>query len=132
MEIWIDNREDYIKKLRGSTTATAGFTGKSKLARSVGHAIGNALSEAALEREGTNRMSGKPRFEVDQDSLRVFYKPPKARKETEETYRLASKEELIESLKGTEPTTELELATYDPHIYDAAEDDERDHSRHRS
>lgn len=101
---------------------TAGFTGGSKLSRAVTSEMHDALEEATNERKGTERMTGKPVIAVADDDdgtkqLSVVYRAPKKKKDTSEIYEYVSKDELIESITGTEECTQLHLASFDPHIY---------------
>lgn len=116
LSIWINVRESYMNKLRGKVASNAGFTGKSKTARAVNRSCGDALLEANLERQGTNRMSATTRFDVsDTDTLTVTYKPDGSRSEITEVYQLLEKTALKTHVPQS--TTVLELATNDPHMY---------------
>jgi Zinc finger, C3HC4 type (RING finger) len=118
LSIWIDCREAYIETLKGTVAKNSGYKGTSKLARSVNREIGNALMQVQMETFGANRQMSKPTFVVtDGDVLTVSYKPQGKRKAIQEVYQLISKEDLLNDITGTEKTTTLDLAIYDPHIY---------------
>lgn len=120
LSLWIDTREAYLQKLRGKTQKGATMKGKSKLARTIKAAVGDALQEARMQDEGSKRVMSLSRTTyalTDGDVLTVTYKPKGARKPIQEVYQYAAKEELEEALKGGEPTSAMELATYDPQLF---------------
>ena len=115
LTMWIDTREAFLEKLRGHVSSKAGMKGKSKLARSVNNALGNAFVEAQLERQATELMSSKCVYNIDDDTLYVKYTP--LRKIVEHTYEYLDKKQLKHDLQGTEQVSILDLAMHDPHIY---------------
>ena len=119
LSMWIDCREAYLEKLRGKKSGNAAFAGTSKLARSVNREIGDALIEAQMITQGTDRMGAKKiTYSItDGDVFQVTYTPRKKRKSITETYQFVSKDVLISDMDGTEKTTVFDVSVYEPHLY---------------
>lgn len=98
-----------------TVSQSAGMVGGSKLARAAATEMSDALEQAAMERRGAERMSSKPTFNVDGTEMIVTYRPK--RKDVTEVYDFVSKEQLIKDVSGTDECLEIDLATYEPHIY---------------
>lgn len=116
LSAWIDVRDAYLERLRGKSSKTAGYVDRSRLARSIASTFGDALQQAVVEREGTERMAREYALErVGDDELVVRYKrTPRSKTLERESYEYFDKEALRE-LEGA--TTELDVATYDPHVF---------------
>ena len=107
-------RDDYIKRMRQGCTKNAGYTGKSKLAKSVAREIGDELEEREKERLGSNRCLAKNvEFSCQDTNLKVSYKI--GRKVYSEDMLLSdwdtAKTEFIELMSG-DTISVLDMATH--------------------
>lgn len=121
LERFSNDRDAYLKRLHRPCAVNAGFVGKSKLARSVGAAMGDELEQRRLENAGTDRACAKPSkvtFEEDEEDamLRITYKV--GRRTVRETAPLIKDwDEVKAGLDGEQIYDIVELATYYPEAF---------------
>jgi hypothetical protein len=119
-----ERKEEYVKELKSRCATNAGFTGNSKLAKSVGRACGSEYDERVLQNAGTDRFGGmKAEYTVSDDKqlFTVKYKVQGKRKPVEETYAFfqewqEAKDALLAMLDGERIST-MDICIYYPEYF---------------
>lgn len=122
LDDFAQRKEEYVKQLKSSCAKNAGFTGNSKLAKSVGRACGSELEERRLQNIGTDRFGGmKAEYTVNDNQFTVKYKVQGKRKHVEETYAFfqdweKAKDSLLTMLDGERIST-MDICIYYPEYF---------------